>query len=222
MRFYRDHQVAHELSNQAASSLQAAFLEDHAGNVEAALGHYERALKSLRSTAGQWSLVLASSTALQTFLPGKLREEFVESMASLDMDAFVRDLEVSGNCPRGFSSPYQEVARLLSEEPSAERAVIGLFSASDAKIESLLDFSKKIIAALKRLETAVRSGLLWDTVVPQALLQSGAKHELIDLDEKYFSVLMDHAFFLEAISQMSRDVLIKSDIPYEDCKPRRP
>ena len=111
MRFYHDHQVAHELSNRAASNLQGAFMEDHGGNVEAALAHYGQAVTLLRSTVEQWSVVLSSSGALHTFLPGKLRPEFVELMTSLNIQELVPSLEHSGNCPRGFSGPYEEVFR---------------------------------------------------------------------------------------------------------------
>jgi hypothetical protein len=39
MRFYRDHQVAHELSNRAASNLQNAFIADKDGDLAAAASY---------------------------------------------------------------------------------------------------------------------------------------------------------------------------------------
>ena len=219
MRFYHDHQVAHELSNRAASALQGAFMEDHGGNVEASLTHYGQAVTSLRDTVEQWSVVVSSSSALRAFLPGKLRPEFVESMTSLNVQELVRSLERSGNCPRGFAGPYEDVAKILSA--GGEPAVIELFSVNNSKIQQLQSLSQEVLDVLEELRPVVARGQLWDTVVPHALLQTRTKHRLIDLDEKYFTALMDHAFFLEAISQMSRDVLIRSDIPYEECQSRR-
>ena len=219
MRFYRDHQVAHELSNRAASSLQGAFIEDHEGMIDAAMTYYGQAVTLLRSTVEQWDLVLASSCALQTFLPGKLRPEFVHAMASLDIDALIRELELGTNCPKGFDGPYREAGRIVSGGNDA--AVIRLFAESDSKIGILREINQQILTELIGLRSAVARGHLWDVVVPRALLQARAKHRLIDLDEKYFAALMSHAFFLEAISQMSRAVLIELDIPYEECSPKR-
>ena len=126
MRFYRDHQVAHELSNRAASSLQGAFIEDYNGNVQAATTHYEQAMTLLQQTVRQWSEVLDSSSALQNFLPDKLRPEFVQLMTSLDIGELTETLEASGNSPKGFAGPYHEVAQILSD--GDEPAVINLFS----------------------------------------------------------------------------------------------
>ena len=103
-----------------------------------------------------------------------------------------------------------------------ESAVVELFSVNNSKIQTLQSLSQDILGELEGLRPVVAQGQLWNTVVPRALLQTRAKHRLIDLDEKYFTVLMHHAFFLEAISQMSRDVLIRSSgIPYEECQSRR-
>ena len=219
MRFYRDHQVAHELSNRAASSLQGAFIEDHNGNVQAATTHYEQAVTLLQQTTQQWSVVIASSSALQSFLPDKLRPEFVQLMTSLEIREFTETLEASGNSPKGFTGPYYEVAQILSD--GDEAAVIKLFSANDSKIDGLRSLTQEIHSVLEGLRDAVEQGEFWNTVVPHSLLDTKIKHPLIDLDEKYFSLLMNHAFFLEAISQMSRKVLIESDIPYSECKSQR-
>lgn len=216
MRFYRDHQVAHELSNRGASNLQGAFIEDHNGNVQAAMSYYEQAVTLLQQTVQQWGVVLGSSRDLQSFLPGKLRPEFVQLMTSLSVRDLTETLEASGNSPKGFTAPYYEVSTILSG--GTEAAVVSLFSASDSKISGLRSLSQDILHILESLRDAVGQGELWNTVVPDALLNNKAKHALIDLDEKYFALLMNHAFFLEAISQMSRKVLIESNIPYGECK----
>ena len=216
MRFYRDHQVAHELSNKAATNLQGAFIEDHNGNAEAAVSHYEQAVTLLQQTVDQWGVVLESSDALQAFLPGKLRPEFVGLMTSLDVNDLTETLQASGNSPKGLTGPYHEVSEILLG--GDEAAVISLFSVNDSKMDSLRSLSREILDVLEALRDAVGQGELWNTVVPDALLNNKVKHALIDLDERYFALLMSHAFFLEAISQMSRKVLIESNIPYSECR----
>lgn len=218
MRFYRDHQVAHEYSNRAASNLQNTFISDRDGDVSAALSSYNECKRMLESTIQQWDLTLASNLALQAYLPDKLRSEFVQLMTAPE-DKLIDVLQASGNSPGGLVHPFNEVVSIL--KGGSESSVINLFQVNGSKIEGLRDLCKKILEELLKLEPYVYQGRLWDEVVPKSFLVDKRKHPLIDLDEKYFAAMMSHAFYLEAISQLSREALLRSSIPYEECSSKR-
>jgi hypothetical protein len=218
MRFYRDHQVAHELSNRGASQLQNAFIADREDDRTAALSYFDEAVAFIERTVQQWDVVISSNAALHAFLPGKLRPEFVTQISLLS-NQFVASLQKSGNMPNGFTEPYEEVGKILSR--GDESAVVSLFAENGAKLLQLKDLNRQVLEVLIQLRPAVEQGELWDTVVAHAFLVEKKKHQLIDLDERYFAALMSHAFYLEAISQSSRAALIASDIPFEECQARR-
>ena len=115
--------------------------------------------------------------------------------------------------------PFNEVISIL--KGGGEAAVINLFNVNGVKIEDLRDLGKKVLEELVKLEQFVHQGRLWDEVVPKSFLVDKRKHPLIDLDEKYFASMMSHAFYLEAISQLSREALLLSSIPYEECSSKR-
>lgn len=218
MRFYRDHQLAHEYSNRAATKLQNTFIADREGDVATAMTNFGETRNLLESTIQQWDLVLASGSALQAFLPDKLRPEFVTRMTGSE-ERLIDTLQASGNSPGGLVEPFKEVISIL--KVGGEASVINLFSESNNKIENLRDLCTEILKVLIDLQPLVLQGRLWDDVVPRSFLVEKKKHTLIDLDEKYFSSMMSHAFFLEAISQLSREALLNSDIPYEECQSKR-
>ncbi|MGX5485232.1 hypothetical protein ACWKS0_19030 [Bacillus cereus] len=215
LRLHRDHHFAVELYYRAAGKMSNALISDHEGQREAAIVNYDACTELFKRLTEQWEIVMTSNDNLRTYITGKLREDYVQIATTMNIHSFKSLMEEKKTTPLNCNGPFDLVAKTLSS--GGESAVTDLFIESKKQYKNIYGLSVEMVKLLDDNRQLIVSGDFYDRINNYSHLVEKKKHPLMELDEKLFSALTDNQLYLETVSMLTREIAIKSNIPYEEC-----
>lgn len=216
-RFSRDLHRGLTIYYEAASESANAFSADLDGAPGIVSSHWGLVEQLMKDLVGQWDIVSLTATSIEQFLDGKLRTEFVETARQLNIEELIENRKGLGAFPMGVSSPQSFVGVLSGDE----RGLISIFTEFKQRAEELRDLSQKQVDLLAKHRNLASSGEMYDVIYNRPLLLENKRHELMDFEESFHSRILELQIFNETAVQMTREVALRSEIPYHECRRSR-
>ncbi|WP_426414472.1 hypothetical protein [Bacillus subtilis] len=215
LRFHRDHHFALELFFRSASQMGNAMIADHEGQIDAAITYYDAGTELFKRLVEQWEIVMTNNDTFKTYITGKLREEFVRIATSINIKSLMSSSETTKTYTLNYNGAYELVEKILSA--GGETAITELFKECKNQYQNIYEMSQEMVKLLESNRQLIAEGKFYDTIINYSHLVKKKKHPIMELDEKLFTALTFNQLYLETISMLTREVAIKSNIPYEEC-----